>query len=154
MDIFTLQNPVFQTYVIAAALMCLKALAQGWMTVQRMIAAKGGFLNEEDTRRTFSNPEPHPGQLDRNEHVERSRRMHGNDTENIPVFLGAGLIFTAAAPPLLLAQCLMYGFVAARLAHFWAYLTQQNHEVRAAFFSIGSLITIFMAGYALIAAVF
>ena len=34
---FNLQNPVFLVYLIAAAIMILKLMLQGWMTVYRMI---------------------------------------------------------------------------------------------------------------------
>ena len=57
-------------------------------------------------------------------------------------------------PSLLLAQILFYGFVITRLLHFWAYLTAKPHEVRALFYSIGSLMTIFMAVYVLVVVVF
>ena len=43
----------------------------------------------------------------------------------------------------------MYGFVLARLAHAGAYFTKQSHEVRATFYTFGSLIVIFMAAYVL-----
>jgi glutathione S-transferase len=39
----------------------------------------------------------------------------------------------------------MYGFVLARLAHFAAYATSRKHEVRATFYTIGSVIVIYMA---------
>jgi glutathione S-transferase len=146
----TFENPVFVTYVIAATLMIIKMMGQGWITVFRMMKIGGGFLNPEDAAAGMTNPNPHPGQLDADDYVERSRRMHGNDTENIPVFLVAGLLFALTQPPLLVAQVLLYGFVATRLAHFWAYFTAKSHEVRATFFSIGSLIVIGMAVYTLI----
>jgi glutathione S-transferase len=79
--------------------------------------------------------------------------MHHNDTENIPVFLVAGLLFAWTQPPLLVAQVLLYGYVASRLAHFVAYLTARSHETRATFFSIGSLIVIGMAVYTFIYAI-
>jgi len=47
----------------------------------------------------------------------------------------------------------MYAFVAARLAHTIAYSTAQSHEVRATFYSIGSLIVIAMAIWVLAVAV-
>jgi uncharacterized MAPEG superfamily protein len=115
-----------------------------------MMKVGGGFLNPEDAAAGMANPNPRPGQLDADDYVERSRRMHSNDTENIPVFLVAGLLFALTQPPLLVAQVLLYGFVATRLAHFWAYFTAKSHEVRATFFSIGSLIVIGMAVYTLI----
>jgi len=46
----------------------------------------------------------------------------------------------------------MYGFVLARFAHFWAYGTEKSHEVRATFYSIGSLTVIYMACHALMLA--
>lgn len=150
---FDFDNPVFVHYAIAAALMALKYLGQGWITVYRMIRSNAGLLNPEDLNKTISNPDPHPDQLKPNDYVERSRRMHRNDVENIPAFFAAGLLFVVAAPPLWLALVAFYGFVAARLLHFWAYGTAQAHEVRAVFYSIGSLLTIFMALYVLYAAI-
>jgi uncharacterized MAPEG superfamily protein len=149
----TFENPVFVTYVIAATLMILKIMGQGWITVVRMMKVGGGFLNPEDRSKGWANPSPRPGQLDPDDYVERSRRMHRNDTENIPVFLVAGLLFVFTQPPLWVAQWLFFGYVATRLAHFWAYFTAKPHEVRATFFSIGSLIIIGMAVYTLIFAI-
>ena len=147
-----LTNPVFETYVIAAALMVLKVMGQGWMTVYRMMRSNSGLASPEDVQKGILNTDPRPEQLDVNDYVDRSRRMHRNDLENIPAFLIAGLLFVAVDPSLLLAQILMYGFVAARLAHFVAYATKQTHEVRATFYTIGSLIVIYMAAHALIVA--
>jgi glutathione S-transferase len=146
----TFENPVFATYVIAASIMILKMMGQGWITVARMMKIGGGFLNPEDAAAGMANPKPRPGQLDPDEYVERSRRMQRNDTENIPPFLVAGLLFALTQPPLLIAQALFFGYVVTRLAHFWAYSTAKPHEVRATFFSIGSLIVIGMAVYTLI----
>mgnify|MGYP001329468880 CR=1 FL=1 len=152
MDQFTLANPVFATYVIAASIMVLKIMGQGWVTVVRMMSNQAGFVSPEDAKAGLVNPKPRPGQLEANDDVERSRRIHRNDLENIPAFLAVGLLFVAIAPPLVAAQWLMYGFVAARLAHTVAYSTAQSHEVRATFYTIGSLIVIAMAVWVLIAA--
>jgi uncharacterized MAPEG superfamily protein len=144
-------NPVFVTYLIASALMVLKVMGQGWVTVYRMLKVGGGYAAPEDLRPGLINRKPDPSQLEVNDYVDRSRRMHRNDLENIPAFWAAGLIFVAVAPPLWLAQGLIYGFVAARVAHAVAYGTAQSHEVRATFYTFGSLIVIGMAGYALVA---
>jgi glutathione S-transferase len=87
-----------------------------------------------------------------NESVERIRRIHQNDLENLPFFLAAGLLFILTNPPLALAQWLLYGYVVSRFLHFIAYLTAQTHDMRATLWTIGSLILIFMTGWALIAA--
>ncbi len=80
--------------------------------------------------------------------------MQRNDLESIPAFLAAGLLFVTAGPPYRIAALLFAAFVLARLAHTWAYATARNHEVRATFFSIGSIIVIVMALWALLVALF
>lgn len=153
MSMFTTENPVFVTWIIATALTVLKVMGQGWMTVYRMMKVGGGYAAPEDLRPGLINKAPNPAQLEVNDYVDRSRRMHRNDLENIPAFWAAGLALVAVAPPLWLAQGLMYGFVAARAAHAVAYGTAQSHEGRATFYTIGSLIVMAMAGYALVAVV-
>ncbi|HVK80596.1 MAG TPA: MAPEG family protein [Verrucomicrobiae bacterium] len=148
----SLNNPLFATYVIAASLIILKAISMSWLTVQRMVSAKGGFRSPEDLRKTPLNPNPDPSQLAPNESVERIRRIHQNDLENLPFFLSAGFLFITTAPPLALAQWLLYGYVVSRLLHFVAYLTAQTHDMRAMLWTVGSLILIFMTGWALWAA--
>ena len=149
MTALTLENPVFVTYLVASALMVLKVMGQGWMTVHRMLKVSAGFASPEDLQQGVINANPDPSQLDVNEYVDRSRRMHRNDLENVPAFWIAGLLFVAVNPAAWLAQALMYGFVLARLAHFWAYATKQTHEVRATFYTIGSAIVIYMAFHVL-----
>ena len=152
MDKLSLQNPVFVTYVIAASLMILKAVSMSWLTVIRMMSAKSGFRSPEDLRKTALNPDPHPRQLEPNERVERIRRIHLNDLENLPFFLVAGLLFVFTDPSLSLARWLLYGYVVSRLLHFVAYFTAQTHDVRATFWTIGSLILIFLSCRTLVVA--
>jgi glutathione S-transferase len=148
-----MSNPVFVTYVITASIMILKLMGQGWMTVYRMLKAGSGYASPEDMKPGLINRNPHEGQLGPNDYVDRSRRMHRNDLENIPGFLAAGLVFVAVEPSLMLANILMYGFVGARALHAIAYATKRSHEVRATFYTFGSLAVIAMAGYALAMAV-
>ena len=152
MDRLSLENPLFATYAIAASVMILKAVAMSWLTVARMMSAKGGFRSPEDLRKTPLNPNPDPRQLEPNERVERIRRIQLNDLENLPFFLVAGLLFVLTDPSLTLARWLLYGYVVSRLLHFAAYFTAQTHDVRATFWTIGSLILIFMSGWTLVAA--
>lgn len=151
-DKLTLQDPVFATYVIAATVMILKAVAMSWLTVMRMMQVKGGFRSPEDLRKTPLNPNPDPNQLQPDERVERVRRVHMNDLENLPFFLVAGFLYVLTAPSLLLAQVLLYGYVASRLLHFAAYMTAQTHDMRATLWTIGSLILVFITIRTLIAA--
>lgn len=140
----SLADPVFATYAVAAALMILKAVAMSWLTVWRMTVEKGGYRAPEDLRRTLINPAPDPAQLLPNERVERIRRIHLNDLENLPFFLAAGFLFVLTGPPLAVAQWVLYGYVVSRFLHFAAYLTARTHDTRATLWTIGSLILIGM----------
>jgi len=149
---YTLANPVFATYAVAAALMILKGVGMSWLTVVRMMGENGGFRSPEDLRKTRLNPNPSDEQLRPNDRVDRIRRIQLNDLENLPYFLVAGLLYVATGPSLIVAQCLFYGYVVTRLLHFLAYLTAQTHDLRAALWTPGSLIIVYMSGAALVAA--
>lgn len=147
-----LHNPLFATYVIAATILILKVALMSWLTVARMMQVKGGFRSPEDIRKTPLNPNPDPAQLEKNEAVERIRRIHMNDLENIPLFLVAAFLFLLTEPSLLVARVLFYGYVGTRLLHFVAYFTGRTHDLRATLWTPGSLIILFMAGRTLLAA--
>lgn len=153
MMLLTTDNPIFVTYMITSAIMILKIMGQGWMTVYRMLKSNSGLASPEDLQVGLINKDPSPDQLEVNDYVDRSRRMHRNDLENIPAFLACGLLFVAAGPSQLLANVLLYGFVVARLAHSLAYASKQSHEVRATLYTIGSLTVIIMAVYVLAAVI-
>lgn len=143
-ELLTWDNPVFSAYVLASAILVLKVMGQGWMTVWRFQTTGRGLASPEDAAKGLLNPAPDPSQLELDDYVDRSRRMHRNDLENIPAFWMAGFLFVLIAPAPWLAQGLFWGFVAARAGHFWAYATAQSHEIRATFYTIGSLIVIWM----------
>jgi glutathione S-transferase len=147
-----LGDPAIATYAVAASILSLKTLAMAWLTVWRMLREGGGFRSPEDLRRTLLNPNPAPGQTAPNERVERIRRILQNDLESVPFFLVLGLLFLLTGPSLLTVQVLYYGFVVSRAAHFLAYLTGQAHEIRAALWTPGSLILIYLAVRTLYAA--
>jgi glutathione S-transferase len=152
MDKLSLQNPLFATYVIAATLMILKAVSMSWLTVVRMMMVKGGFRSPEDLRKTPLNPDPNPKQLEPNESVERIRRIQHNDLENLPFFLVSGFLYVLTEPSLFLAQTLLYGYAVSRFLHFAAYMTARAHDIRATFWTIGSVILIYMTSRTLLAA--
>jgi uncharacterized MAPEG superfamily protein len=55
-----------------------------------------------------------------------------------------GLLFVLTDPSLALAQWLFWGYVVTRLLHFVVYGTGQIHDIRATFWTIGSVIIIAM----------
>ena len=150
MDKLSLDDPLFTTYAIAATIMILKAVSMSWLTVFRMMRENGGFRSPEDVKKTPFNPNASPEQLKPNDRVERIRRIQMNDLESLPYFLVAGLLFVLTGPPLLLAQILLYGYVATRLLHFAAYLSARTHDMRAMLWTPGSLILIFITARTLV----
>ena len=130
-------NPVFATFAIAAGLMILKPIGMAWRPVRKMSSLRAGYRSPEDARRTPLNPDPRPGQTEPNEAVDRFRRIHQNDLENVPFFLVAGLLFVMTDPQLWLAQSLFYGYVLTRLLHFWAYARARSHDTSATFWTLG-----------------
>ena len=152
MELLSLRNPVFATYVLTASIMLVKGIGMSWLTVIRMMQSRGGFRSPEDIRKTLLNPAPNPAQLAPNERVERIRRIQLNDLENLPYFMVAGLIYVFSEPSQTVARWLFWGYVATRLAHFVAYVTARTHDVRAALWTPGSLILVYMSVMALIAA--
>jgi len=155
MELLNFDNPVFATYAVSAALMILLGIATAWITVIQMMRVKGGFRAPEDMKKTPLNPDPKPDQTAPNEPVERFRRIMQNHLENLPFFCLIGLLFVMTGPSLVLAQWLFYGYVVSRVLHFLAYATAQVHDIRATFWTIGSVILIVMcvlvlrAGWAL-----
>ena len=151
--LYTFENPVFWHFAVTALLCVLKVMGQGWMTVHAMMSERAGWAAPEDLKQPRLNPDPDPSQMEPNPRVDRARRMHWNDLENIPAFWAAGALFVAVDPPLWAAVLFYWGFVLARAGHFWAYATAQIHDIRATFYSVGSIIVMAMAIWALIALV-
>ncbi len=149
MEKVSLSNPVFAAYCVAASLMILKTVGMAWLTVYRMMKARGGFRSPEDAKKTALNPSPNADQLMPNEYVERIRRIHHNDLENVPFFLAAGLLFVLTDPSLVLARWLFGGYVVLRLLHFGAYLSARTHDTRATLWTGGVLILMYMAVHVL-----
>ncbi|WP_339030938.1 MAPEG family protein [Bradyrhizobium symbiodeficiens] len=152
MDKLSFQNPLFDTYAIAACIMILKAVMMSWLTVARMMQVRGGYRSPEDIKKTILNPNPSAEQLNPNEYVDRIRRIQLNDLENLPFFLAAGFLFVLTEPPITLAQWVLYGYVTSRLLHFAAYFTARTHDTRATLWTVGSLILIFMSCWTLFVA--
>ncbi len=147
-----LSNPAFAAYVAAAAILVLKMAAMAFLTAYRMMKARSGFRSPEDAKPGLLNPAPQPGQLERDEYVDRIRRIHQNDYENIPPFIAIGLLYVLTGPDVELAQALFALYVVSRLLHFAAYLTARSHEMRATLWTTGALVMVYMAGACLVAA--
>ena len=78
----------------------------------------------------FANPEDVAGKdkaivSHSNDDVERVRRCHQNDIENIlPFVCLSGIYVAAATPSLCEAKCVFIGFTVSRIVHTITYLNQ------------------------------
>ncbi|XP_077353720.1 prostaglandin E synthase [Festucalex cinctus] len=110
------RNVVFSCFVFYAVLLLLKMYVLAFITGQVRLRKKA-FANPEDAMR-------HGGlqyhRLDPD--VERCRRAHRNDMENIFPFLFLGAIYSMTGPSLAVARLHFLAFTTARVLHSVAYL--------------------------------
>jgi len=78
--------------------------------------------------------------------VERVRRAHQNDLENIPLFFLATHFYLSTNPSTAVATNLIRGFTALRFIHTFVYLNQVPQPSRALSFILGLGITLYMCG--------
>jgi len=131
----TAANPVLRAFMVASAVLALKMVAMAFATAYYRI-----------TKSVFANPEDAPPKVavKSDPDVERVRRAHQNDLENIPLFLALGLMFVLTEPSMLAARLCFYGFAAARVVHSVAYL-RALQPYRALAFLYGQAVNIYMA---------
>ncbi|XP_018021473.1 microsomal glutathione S-transferase 1-like isoform X1 [Hyalella azteca] len=133
---WTLSNPVFRTWALSSSILAVKLLLMALFTARHRIAKKV-FANAEDAR--IAN-----GKVKTDEDVERVRRAHLNDLENIPAYWIISLIFVLTEPAAFTAKVCFYGFTAARVLHTFFYLNSVM-PFRGISFIIGQILNAFMA---------
>nr|XP_057921018.1 prostaglandin E synthase [Doryrhamphus excisus]XP_057921019.1 prostaglandin E synthase [Doryrhamphus excisus] len=111
-----IRNNVFSCFVFYAVLLVLKMYVMAVITGQVRLWKKA-FANPEDALRRgglqFHRLDPD---------VERCRRAHRNDMENIFPFLFLGAVYSMTGPSLALARLHFVVFLGARVLHSVAYL--------------------------------
>ena len=129
-----LANPALRLFAIVSLILVLKMAAVGLYTSTMRIGRKV-FATPEDyalqglQTRAASDPD-----------IERVRRAHQNDLENILPFFVVGFFFALTRPPLLAAEILFIGFAVARILHSVFYIrAMQPHRTIA--FAAGSLLS-------------
>ncbi|KAJ8039519.1 Microsomal glutathione S-transferase 1 [Holothuria leucospilota] len=148
-DLFSLKNDVFRVYLTYAILLVFKMMFLSFYT-SIMRGTFGVYMeaNREDAKLWAMFPEESSKDKLRiqrvRDRVDRIRRCHLNDLENIPAFLIVGLLFVAINPPLYVASIYYRVFTAARYIHCVAYLLPLPQPCRAVAFGSGSVITVLM----------
>nr|XP_019955351.1 PREDICTED: microsomal glutathione S-transferase 1-like [Paralichthys olivaceus] len=137
-----MENEVFKAFTTYAAIIILKMMLMGPLTgYYRM--TRGAFSNEEDVSRKSA--EDKKKLLRTHPEVERVRRSHQNDLENIVPFVVIGLLYSLTAPELSAALLHFRIFAGARIFHTVAYVGALPQPSRGLSWILGMLVTFSMA---------
>ncbi|MFT4569442.1 MAG: putative MAPEG superfamily protein [Hyphomicrobiaceae bacterium] len=110
-----LQDPTFSLYAICSLVLALKMLALGAGTgVVRIV--RGNYISPEDYSTFGTTPAAAPDPL-----IERLRRAHQNDLENIIPFFVIGALYALSGPSYNTAWWLFTTFTAFRVLHTITY---------------------------------
>lgn len=112
--VLTLQDPTVQSYIVYAAILALKLLLFSMLTGLKR-SEKEVYANPEDAallggRISLSDPD-----------IERLRRAHLNDLENIPAFWILGALYLTTNPAAAWATLLFRAYTLGRLLHTFVY---------------------------------
>ncbi|XP_026727356.1 microsomal glutathione S-transferase 1-like [Trichoplusia ni] len=139
MSSFSLDNPVFRAYIVYSAILAVKVLAMTLLTAMTRVI-RGTFANPEDTKMfkgakvRYDDPA-----------VERVRRAHLNDLENIPVFWVVAALYVSTNPVAAWATLLFRAFTLGRILHSIVYaVVPLPQPARAIAFGIPFLTTAYM----------
>lgn len=136
-------NEVLMAFASYATIVLTKMMFMSSATAFQRLTNKI-FANPEDCA-GFGKGENAKKFLRTDEKVERVRRAHLNDIENIVPFLGIGLLYSLSGPDLSTALMHFRIFVGARIYHTIAYLTPLPQPNRALAFFAGYGVTLSMA---------
>ncbi|KAL1398338.1 hypothetical protein pipiens_000217, partial [Culex pipiens pipiens] len=104
----------FRSYVFWSAVLVFKMLMMSYLTGRKRFGKKV-FANPEDAAMTGANG------VRTDPEVERVRRAHQNDVENIPLFVAIGFLYLLTGPDVTLAVTLFRLVGIARIVHTLVY---------------------------------
>jgi glutathione S-transferase len=139
-------DPAVHLWAVVALLLVLKMMALGWWTSALRIR-----------RRVYATPEDYvlrqltpAGVAD--EDVERVRRAHRNDLENVLPFIAASFVYVLTGPGPGAARVYLVGFLVARTLHSVFYVGALQ-PWRTLAFLVGHVLMLVMLGSTLAALV-
>ncbi|NXP40161.1 MGST1 transferase, partial [Leiothrix lutea] len=138
-----INNEVFRAFATYAAIVLLKMMLMSLITAYFRMTRKA-FVNPEDTA-SFGKGEAAKKFLRTDSDVERARRVHLNDLENIVPFVGIGLLYALSGPELSSALLHFRIFTGARILHTFAYLIPLPQPSRGLSWAVGYAVTFSMA---------
>lgn len=133
----SLSDPAVQSYMAHSGILALKVLGTAMLT-SRMRYKKAVFANPEDAKKKGVVKHDDPD-------VERVRRAHLNDLENIPVFWLLGALYVTTGPDAVWATTLFRLYTAGRILHTVVYaVTPLPQPARALAFTVPFIIMWYM----------
>ncbi|KAM9218143.1 prostaglandin E synthase [Leptosomus discolor] len=141
-----MENKVFMSFTFYSTILILKMYVVAIITGQVRLRKKA-FANPEDALRNgglqYYREDPD---------VERCRRAHRNDMENIFPFLFLGAVYSLLDPSPAVARIHFFIFCVGRIVHTIAYLLQLKAPTRSVAYSVAQLPCFSMALQILLAA--
>lgn len=128
-----MDDEVFASFVFYGTLLVLKMYIVAFITGQLRLRRKA-FCNPEDAMKRggmqYLRDDPD---------VERSRRAHRNDMENIFPFLFLGAVYSMTEPIVFIAKIHFQVFFLARVIHTIAYLCALKPPSRSLAYTVGQV---------------
>ncbi|XP_077090738.1 microsomal glutathione S-transferase 1.1 [Siphateles boraxobius] len=147
-----IDSEVFLAFSTYATIVILKMMLMSLVTSYYRLT-KQVFANIEDTTLVKST-EDRKKLVRFDPDVERVRRCHQNDLENIVPFVVIGLLYSLTGPDLSSALLHFRVFVGSRFIHTVTYLMALPQPSRGLFFGVGLCATMSMAYRVLTTALF
>merc|ERR1712002_10781 len=135
------EKELLEAYAFYSAIILAKMLLMPLLTARQRFATKS-FISSEDIAGKDKDDGFTTGP---NEDVERVRRAHQNDIENIFPFLFLGLLYILTNPAVATATLVFRIFVGARILHTIVYLLVIPQPARALAFFAGQGVNIYLA---------
>merc|ERR1712001_788652 len=136
-NMLNVEKELFQAYAFYTAIVVVKMLIMSFLTARQRFKTMT-FISSEDAKQPGS-------KCGSNENVERVRRAHQNDIENILPFLILGFLYMFTNPAYSTALLCYRLFVGARILHSIVYLLVIPQPSRALAFFVGIFVNLFMA---------
>ena len=140
-----LADPSMRLYAVCAAILVIKMLITANLT---------GVLRT--TRKVYATPEDYryfgtEPVVTRDEHIERIRRAHQNDLENVLPFFAVGWLYALSGPSYTIAWWLFVSFTLARILHTAVYIAGLQ-PWRSIAFAVSDVVLYVMALIVLVSA--
>ncbi|XP_038208522.1 uncharacterized protein LOC119829894 [Zerene cesonia] len=137
----TISEPAVRSFIFYSSVLALKMMFMSYLTLKKRVG-KNVYANDEDAKARkgtvkYNDPD-----------VERVRRAHLNDLENIPAFWVLGALYLTTGPSAAIAVTLFRVFAVCRIIYTIVYAVKPvPPPARGIAFGISSLISMYMGAH-------